>query len=224
MKLKLFLNIFLLLVILPAIQAQKTPEIEISDPKAVNLLNKVSDKLSKAENYGADFIITIEYPEEDPLVRKGSMIQEGTKYFVDLQDQTFTCDGSSVWVHQLAQQEIQITDAEEGNEGFNNPSDFLSIYEKEEFIFGIMNSYNQGKHKIKEIEFKPLETDSEFFKVRIVLNESLLEIREVITFYKNGSQFKLHVDKWKLNVPSTPGLFQFDASKFPGVHVEDLRF
>ncbi|MBT8219951.1 MAG: outer membrane lipoprotein carrier protein LolA [Bacteroidia bacterium] len=224
MKLRLILVLFLIGALLPSLMAQKTPEIEISDPEAIQLLDKVSKKLEQSYNYRVDFTFTVDYPGEDSIVSKGHMIQEGEKYLVDLQDQSFTCDGKSVWVHMIPQKEVQITDVEESSDGFNNPSDFLSIYEKEEFIFGILSAYHNERDKIKEIEFKPTDTNSEFFKVRIILNASRLRIDEVIVFYKNGSQFRLQVNQWQTNVETTATLFQFDASKFPDVHIEDLRF
>ena len=226
MKLKSYISTGLLvLVSLVAFEQEgDTPAIESSDPKAIALLDKVSKKLHGATNYAAEFTFTIANPEEEDVVRKGNLIQESTKFFVDLVDQTMTCDGSSVWTHYVDQKEVQITDVEEAAEGFNNPSDFLSIYETEDFIFGILTTYNKGKNVIKEIEFKPTDRSSEYSKVRIVINETKKEIMEVLTFFKNGSRYVLSVDDWKLGISTTAALFSFDASKFPGVHVEDLRF
>jgi len=205
-------------------QKDEAPEIESSDPKAVDLLEKVSKKLHSATNYAADFTFTIAYPDEEDIVKNGNLIQEGSKFFVDLEDQTMTCDGTSVWTHHIAQQEVQITDVEEAADGFNNPSDFLTIHEKGDFVFGILAAYKRGKQFIKEVEFKPIERDSEFSKVRLVVNESTREILEVITFFKNGSRYTLRVEDWKLGITTSDAVFTFDASKFPDVYVEDLRF
>jgi len=226
MKMKSYLStsLFVLLTLTAFGQRENTPTIESSDPDAIDLLEKVSQKLNSAANYAADFTFSITHPEEEEIVKKGTLIQESTKFFVDLVDQTMTCDGSSVWTHYVDQQEVQITDVEESAEGFNNPSDFLSIYEKEEFIFGVLTTYNKGKSIVKEIEFKPTDRSSEYSKVRIVINETTKEIMEVLTFFKNGSRYVLIVDDWKLGIPTSAALFSFDASKFPGVHVEDLRF
>ncbi len=108
-------------------QDDDTPAIESSDPKAIALLDKVSKKLNSAENYAADFTFSISYPEEEEVVKKGNLIQEDSKFFVDLADQTMTCDGAAVWTHYVDQKEVQITDVEEAAEGFNKPSDFLSL-------------------------------------------------------------------------------------------------
>ena len=226
MKLKSYLStsLMVLMSILVFGQEEDTPAIESSDPKAIALLDKVSKKLHGASNYAADFTFSITHPEEDEIIKKGKLIQESTKFFVDLEDQTMTCDGASVWTHYVDQKEVQITDVEEAAEGFNNPSDFLSIYEKEDFIFGILTTYNKGKSIIKEIEFKPTDRSSEYSKVRIVINETTKEILEVLTFFKNGSRYVLSVEDWKLGISTSATLFSFDAKKFPGVHVEDLRF
>jgi len=205
--------------------AQKEPDIEVSDPDAIALLDKVSKKLKGAKNYAADFTFTVSFPsDQEDEVKKGELIQEGTKYFVDIEDQTMTCDGNSVWSHMIEEKQVEITDFEPSEEGFDNPSDFLSIYEKEEFIFGILQSYYSGKDLIKEIEFKPTDEGSEFSKVRIVVNESKKRIDEVLTFYKSGVRYTLNIQDLQLNVSTGDGTFTFDASKFPGVHVEDLRF
>lgn len=205
--------------------AQNEPDIEVSDPDAIALLDKISNKLKGAKNYAADFTFTVTFPsDQDDEVKKGALIQEGEKYFVDIEDQTMTCDGTSVWSHMIADEEVQITDFEASDDGFDNPSDFLSIYEKEEFIFGILQSYYTGKDLIKEIEFKPTDEGSEFSKVRIVVNETKKRIDEVLTFYKSGVRYKLKIDDLRLNVTTTAGTFAFDATKFPGIHVEDLRF
>lgn len=225
MKWKALLISGLILCAASILHAQKEPDIEVSDPDAIQLLDKVRNKLNKAKNYAADFTFTVSYPtDQDDVIKKGALLQQGAQYFVDIEDQTMTCDGQSVWVHMIADEEVQITDVEESTEGFNNPSDFLSIYEKEEFIFGILQSYFKGKDVIKEIEFKPTDEGSEFSKVRIVVNDSKKRIEEVITFYKSGIRYHLVVDDLQLNVASADGTFVFDPSKFPGIHVEDLRY
>lgn len=226
MNWKAHLSLFLFALLSVSLMGQndEAPAIDSSDPKAVELLNKVSKKLHGASNYAADFTFNIANPDEEDIIKNGNLIQEGSKFYVDLEDQTMTCDGSSVWTHHIAQKEVQITDVEEEAEGFNNPSDFLTIHEKGDFVFGILTSYVKGKSKIKEIEFKPTDRNSEFSKVRLVVNESTKEILEVLTFFKNGSRYTLKVSDWKLDIATTSAIFTFDESKFPGVYVEDLRF
>jgi len=220
-------NILVLLVTLSlsiACFGQTTKE--VSDPEAKAILEKMRTKHEAYKSVAADFTLTIEIPEEDKEVQKGSISQAGEKYRLDLEHQAVYSDGTSLWLFMKNNNEVQINDVDEFEEEDGellSPQDLLRIYEKEDFIYHLINEDIENGRAIQQIEFKPTDRDSEYSKMRVTIDRKKLEIVRIKAFSKDGSRYTMEVNKFTPNQPYKDADFVFDPSKYPDIFVEDLR-
>ena len=199
---------------------------ETSDPAAKAILEKLRNKYEAYKTVEADFQLIIEIPEEDKEVQVGNLAQDGDKYKLDLDNQAIYSDGKTLWLYLKSNNEVQINsveDFEEDDEDFLSPKDLLRIYEKEDFIYGLTNEGIEKGVAIQQIEFKPTDKDSEYAKMRLTIDKKKNQIMRVKAFAVDGARYTMDVKKFKPNLAYKATDFIFDAKKYPGIHVEDLR-
>jgi len=161
--------------------------------------------------------------EEEPEVQKGQFWQQGDKYRLDAETQTMVSDGETLWLHLKNNEEVQINDVDEDDEELLSPQSFLKFYESEEFIYVLANEFPEKGVVVQQVEFKPLDEDSEYHKVRLTLNKKTNEMIRIKAFAKDGSRFTFELGKLIANPRLAGDTFQFLKSECPDCHWEDLR-
>jgi outer membrane lipoprotein-sorting protein len=194
------------------------------DPEAQKVLDKVSKKYEAYKTIEATFSLKIEIPEEPTDEQTGKLKQEGEKYNVDLNDYSMICDGENFWVHNKRNEEVQLNDPpEEDDDEMMAPQDFYNFYKKGKYLYALTNAIVEDRVPLLQIEFKPLAGDSEYSKIRMTIEKKTSAVKRIKVFSKDGSRFTLEIQNFKANKNFTKADFTFDKSKFPGVHVEDLK-
>lgn len=217
--------IAILIAICCTVSAFAQAEAETSDPKAKAILKKMEAKYEAYKTVGADFTLTIEIPEEEKEVQQGSIAQKGDQYKVELEHQSVYSDGKSLWLYMKHSNEVQINDVDDfEDEGeMLSPKDLLRIYEKEDFIYQLVNEDYEKGVMIQQIEFKPTDRDSEYSKMRVTIDKKKLEIKRIKAFSKDGSRYTMEVKKFKANQKYASADFVFNPDEYPDIFVEDLR-
>ena len=195
------------------------------DPKSKSILEKLSNQYEKYETMEVSFDLILDLPDQESEIQKGQLKQKGEKYWLDLSDQAIYSDGTILWLHLKDNNEVQINDAEspEDEESFLTPKDMMRIYESDDYSYTLVEEKGKGKSKISVIEFKPNNPDSEYAKLRLSVSETKNEMKSMIVFSKDGSKYTLEIKSILSNKNYEDSIFVFDATKFPGIHVEDLR-
>lgn len=199
---------------------------ETSDPAAKAILEKLRTKYETYKTVTADFKLIIEIPEEDKEVQSGTLAQQGEQYRLALDNQSIYCDGTTLWLYLKSNNEVQVNnvdDFEEEEEEFLSPKDLLRIYEKEDFIFALVNDGFENGKAIQQIEFKPIDKDSEYSKMRLTIDKKKNEIVRIKAFSKDSARYTMEITKFSPNKTYKKADFMFNTANFPGVHVEDLR-
>lgn len=195
-----------------------------SDPKATTVLDKLKKKFTSYKSMETNFSLEIEMPGQDKITQKGKLLQKGDSYRLETPDQNIISDGEAVWIHLKEDQEVQITDAEESEEeGFITPKNIYTLYETGDFVYHLQNEQYEKGRLIQNIEFKPLARDSEFFKIRLVIDKKKNSVVRMKIFSKDGSKYTLVIHKTTPNKSMNNGLFVFNAKNHPDVNIEDLR-
>lgn len=193
---------------------------DIKDPKAKAILDKISAELASFESVEMDFELTIEFPGAQAEVQKGKLIQKDDKYFVDMEMQSVYSDGKSLWLHLKNNNEVQWSNAEAAEAGgFMDPTSLINMYKTDEYAYAITGD-EDGKQLI---EFKPLDKASPYFKMRLAVVKGKNKVSSMKVFSKDGSSYTMKLSDMKSNKNYPADTFVFDKSKYPGVHVEDLR-
>lgn len=194
-----------------------------SDPAAKAILDKVRTKFEGYSSLEVDFSLEIEIPEEPKEVQQGKIQQQGEKYRLDLETHGIVSDGKSVWLHLKTAQEVQISDAEESEDEVMSPKDLLRIYESDNYVYVLANEFVENGRPVQQIEFKPLDRDSEYSKLRMTVDKKSSNIVRIKVFAKDGSRYTLNLNKMKPNQPFAANHFVWNKKECPDCYVEDLR-
>ena len=197
---------------------------EQSDPQATKILDQLKKKYDSFSSMEADFTLEMKLSGQDTETQKGKIIQSGEKYFLSLDDQEIYNDGTHVWIHMKSNKEVQWSDADFDEEGeIMSPKDMLRIYESNDYIYAITDERTEKGDKVTDIEFKPLDRDSEYIKMRISISKKDNMMKKIAIFARDGSRYTVNLDNIQSNKAYDDKIFAFNKAAYPGVHVEDLR-
>jgi len=193
----------------------------IQDKNALKIINQLEQKYNTYQSIEANFNLTTEIPEEEPIKESGKFIQDGTAYHLDSDQQTIFSDGKSIWLFLKNQNEVQINSIAEDEGSLINltPRGIINLFNNSEFDYAIVNE----EKGISHIEFKPLDKNSEYSKARLAIDINKKELKSAKVFYKDGIRLTLDVVDITPNQSYDAEIFVFNAAEYPGVHVEDLR-
>ncbi len=211
------LNIFLLLFLSISLFGQ-------TDPKAKDLLDKLSAKTKSYTSIKADFNYTLVNIEMDMNeTQSGSIAIKGEKYFLKIAGQEIRCNGKTVWTYLKDAEEVQISDLEEDSEDQITPTSIFTMYEK-----GFRHSY-KGEKTISgvnaaEVHIYPLDLDEKsYHTVKLFIDKDKLQIKKVEILGKEGDTYTYTIKSFQPNASIPDSYFSFDTASHPDVDVIDLR-
>jgi outer membrane lipoprotein carrier protein len=187
---------------------------EKSDAKSVDLLNRVNKKYATYKSMQLDLKLTIE-DGKFKEIQKGEVSVKGNKFRVKSKEQEIISDGKTNWIHLVMQNELQISNPDPDDVAmFSSPDKLLKSFEKDFISQYAGNSTLQGK-TVDVIEFKPKDRNSEYSKVRVMIEKSTLNVLKIKVFDKSNIHYTIEVEKFVKNPSLTDAFFRFDESKVP---------
>ena len=101
------------------------------DKKASEILKEVTEKTKSYNSIKLEFTYQMENPEAGiNEVTQGNALVSGDKYRLDIAGQTVICNGVTIWTVISDAEEVQVNDAEEGDDGFSLTK-MLSTYNED---------------------------------------------------------------------------------------------
>jgi outer membrane lipoprotein-sorting protein len=226
MTYKAFLSFTFFSILAVSILAQTPKAVaEKNDPAAKKVLDRIRSKYEGYKTFEVLFSLSIEVPGEATDVQKGTIGQEGEKFRLDMPQQVIVNDTKTTWVYLKKNNEVQINDSEPSSSdaSFFTPKELLRRYQKGDFLYSITDKTSEGTRVITQIEFKPKDKKSEYSKIRVSIDEKAGTIKSIKAFGKDGSRYTFSITRISPNKVLAADYFTFDAKKYPGVRVEDLR-
>jgi outer membrane lipoprotein-sorting protein len=104
-----------------------------------------------------------------------------------------------------------------------SPKGLLKMYQSGNFLYFMGSTGTESGKTVQYIEIKPVDRRSQYSKFKVAINKANNQIVSMKTFNKDGSKFTMSISKMNSNKKVDNAKFIFDASKYAGVHVEDLR-
>jgi outer membrane lipoprotein-sorting protein len=209
---------FFLLTLLPVSFSQYSSATD-SDSEALGLMQKAGQTYTTS-NIQLPFSIKYSYPGQEGTPVAGVLYQSGNSYRVDLDDYSIISDGKTRWVHLKKANEVNLYSEHKNGQDWLSPSDFLKLHTATDLVFVLAGKHTDGT---SIIEAKPLKGRfDEYSKFTIAIKNGQLSSLKALS--KDGTRQEI-----KLGTLSRPAsfdnkkLFTFNASQFPGIHVEDLR-
>ena len=194
-----------------------------NDPAAKKVLDGVSAKFKTFKTVKATFTYKVENAAGKALSSKnGSVSMKGTKYRVSIVGQEIFCDGTNVWTYDKAANEVTITKLDNSSNTLTPQKLFTNFYDKD-FLYKLNGEKKQGAKTIQEIEMTPTDKSKPFHKVFVYVDKTGKTLSSTRVMEKAGNRYSYIVNTLTPNGTIADVQFVFDAKKYPGVEVVDLR-
>lgn len=195
------------------------------DPKAKEILDKLSQTTKSYKTIQIDFSFTLENKKNNVnQTNEGQVTLKGKSYKLHMPvfGMEVFCDGTTSWSYLTEAKECNINSAEEEKDGSLNPANIFTIYEKG-FNYTYIGEENFAGKTVEVLDLFPTDKSKEFVKVRLSIDKAKSQIARAQTYNKDGNTYTLILKTMKTNIDLKDDYFKFDKSKFPGVSMNDMR-
>lgn len=210
----------LMFVFITSLFAQKYQEV---DPKAKEILDKLSVKTKAFTSMQADFTFTLENKQEKIKdVQKGKIWIKGNKYKVDMNKATSFYDGKTMYSYIKDANEATITQPDPNDDNTLNPAKIFTIYEKGYKIRFISDKFEDNR-TLYEIDLYPIDLKKEFSRITLKIDKTKNELYSLSRYGKDGNVYVIVISNLLSNQVISDATFVFDKTKYPKVEVIDMR-
>lgn len=195
-----------------------------TDTEAKKVLDGVSKKYKSFGSVSAKFSIKSENASGKTLSTKaGTLTAKGNKYKVSLTGQEIFCDGTTVWTYDKGANEVTISKFDASNASITPQKLFTNFYDKD-FLYKLNGEKVEGGKTLQEIEMTPCNKTRPYSKVYVYVDKvGSTIIKTKVLEKSSNNKFVMGVSSLTANPSVTDASFKFDAAKYPGVEVIDLR-
>lgn len=207
---------------LVAVMALVQPAAAQTDAKAKSILEAVSKKVNGLKSLKANFALHLSGGGgKVKETKKGTFFMKGPKYRVELAGQQIICDNKTVWTYMKETNEVQVSNYNPNEQTISPAKLFTNFYDKE-YNYKYAGTRTVAGKSCNIIEMTPTNKSKQFSKVELAIDKSNTIVGGNI-WEKNGNKYQYDVSGFTPNAPVADALFTFDAKKYPGVEVVDLR-
>ncbi|MCX8492003.1 MAG: outer membrane lipoprotein carrier protein LolA [Cyclobacteriaceae bacterium] len=192
------------------------------DPKALEVLEAMSKKYKAMANFEAN--LTSAMTNESEGVKeevKGKITVKGDKFRLLLDDQEIINNGTTVWTYLPSAKEVNIDNFDPNSDDIN-PVKIFDIYKKG-FKYLFLGEKAEGGQVYEEIDLVPEKKNAQYFKIKMMISKKDKSIQSWTMFDKSGNRYKYVITKFTPNLKIDDSFFSFDAKKYPGVEIIDVR-
>ncbi|MEM8582674.1 MAG: outer membrane lipoprotein carrier protein LolA [Bacteroidota bacterium] len=198
-----------------------------SDPAALRLVESLRAKYEGYSTIEADFRLEIDIPGSEVEVQSGTLARQGDKFYFQLGTQEGISDGEAIYFILHGSKEIQISDLPEEGEtdGLLTPQSIFSFYDSGSFIIALQGEETQDGRLVQVLELKPEDrNNSDFTKMRMLVDKNRKEVVKVLAFGRDGSRFTFYLDNTQANQSIPASRFTYNKDNYEGYYETDLRF
>ena len=199
--------------------AQTVPK----DVQAKAILAAVSKQYRSYDMVKADFSFTINNQQANiSETQNGTLFikSKSNKYKVSVGNQELISDGKVQWTYLKNDNEVQINDINTSADALN-PAQIFTIYEKG-FKYVYLGETKLNDKVYQNIELAPIAPRT-FSKIKLRIDKVNKQINNIVVNDKNGNIYTYLIKTFTPNIKVPETTFSFDAKKYPGVEVVDLR-
>ncbi len=194
-----------------------------SDPKAVEILDKVSAHMKTFKTMYAEFQFILENNQENITDKRyGKIWIKGSKYKIDMMGTETYFDGKTQWTYLKESNEVNVTNPEQEDDESINPAKIFDIYQKG-FRVKFVTQKFEGTRAIYVINLFPTDKSKPFSRITLKVDKDKKELFVFKRFDKDGNYYTIKIGKITPNKVMTDDMFLFNKVKYPGVEVVDLR-
>ena len=192
------------------------------DPKALEILDAMSKKYKSIPAFEANIACNLTN-DVDKINEefKGKITVKGDKFRMVLPEQEVINNGATIWTYLPEAKEVNIDNYDPSSEDVN-PSKIHEIYKKN-FKYLYLQDRVESGVMCEEIDLVPEKKETQYFKIKMLINKKEKTIQSFTLFDKGGNRYKYTISKFTANAKIDDTAFTFDPKKYPGVEIIDLR-
>lgn len=192
------------------------------DPKALEILDAMSKKYKSITAFEANISCNLTN-DVDKLNEefKGTIAVKGDKFRMRLPEQEVINNGVTIWTYLPEAKEVNIDNYDPNSEDVN-PSKIHEVYKKN-FKYLYLQDRMEGGVMCEEVDLVPEKKETQYFKIKMLINKKEKTIQSFTLFDKGGNRYKYTISKFTPNAKLDDAAFTFDPKKYPGVEIIDLR-
>ncbi|HSV89339.1 MAG TPA: outer membrane lipoprotein carrier protein LolA [Bacteroidales bacterium] len=212
-----------MLLIVGSIQsfyAQATPERQ-AETRGQQMLRATRDQIRSFDALRIFFTFHMENTAlNSSETQTGELLLRGDRYNMKLGDNRFISDGVTTWSYVAELNEVYINNIGDSEEALT-PTALLDDFENRFRARHMRRETHQGK-PVEIIDLLP-KTPHTFHMYRVAIDPDTHMLVYTIAFDREGGTFKHSIDRFEANPRIPANAFTFDATRFPGLEVIDLR-
>jgi outer membrane lipoprotein carrier protein len=194
-----------------------------NDPKAKGILDNVSKKFQSLKSVVANFMLKVEGANNSVNdTKKGIVYLKGSKYKVSMEGQEIISDNKTSWTYAKDVNEVTINNVDQSSTSITPAKLFTNFYDKD-FLYRLNGESTEKGKVLQNIEMTPTDKSKNIFKVIVSVDKKNQNIAKMKVFEKNGNHYTYEITNFTPNANVSDATFTFDAKKYPGVEVVDLR-
>jgi len=149
----------------------------------------------------------------------GSLTMKANQFYLTMDEVKVWYDGTTQWALFEQNKEVTLTQPSPEELAETNPMAVLAGFSaRSKAAFSKQKS--DSNHII---ELTPLRKTDQFVKVTVQFVKTNQQLHSIYVLNQDGSRNELILKNYRANVPVNTTIFRYDATKHPGVVVNDLR-
>ena len=188
---------------------------------AIKLLDEVSETIAAFENLSFDFSYTLENRQENiKQETSGTVTVEGDRYKLMYLGAEQLFDGEKTYTVVPENEEITISNPEDGEDFGINPSELLNFY-KEGYDYQWDIKQNIFGRPIQFVKLIPSDENKEVSYLLLGIDVLKKTIYRLIEIGSNGTRTTLTLSNQLTNVSLAQDFFKFDVSRYPDYYINN---
>jgi outer membrane lipoprotein-sorting protein len=194
------------------------------DAKAKDILDKSSAAFTNSGNMSVYFTMDLkDVPNKQSMAYDGTIDLKGEQFHIDTPDSEIWFNGKTQWVLQKSWGEVNISEPTAQEAQALNPGTVFAIYKKGCKYKYLGTKTDVKMRKVHEIELIPENKKGEMKKIILQINVSDWMPVMFHILFANQIENIIYINKYQTKLNLSDNLFVFDAKKYPGAEIIDLR-
>ena len=190
-----------------------------NDKRAATILDAMSNKYKTMTSFKVAFTYINEGTKE---TLKGDATVKGTKFRLKMAGQEIFNDGKIMTTYIKESNEATVNNYDPKEAGDIDPTKVYTIYKKG-YKYTFLEEVTEAGKAYEVVELTPEKKDSKVAKLQIKVDKKDKSVKSWKIFQRSGQRLGFKVDSFVPNVKVDDKSFAFDASKYKGVELIDLR-
>ena len=194
-----------------------------NDSRAINLLNKVSEKIDSSVSFKISFTYTLENINEGINQNSdGSIIIKEDNYLLDFMGIKQLSDANKIYSIVPENEEIIISNIEDDDNNTIKPSKLLVFYRDGYLILWDKNEVIDD-NAIQFVKLIPIDSVSDIDYLLLGIDTTTNDIKKLIEIGKNQTKTILSVKSIEYDILIEDDLFVFNKDNYPTYYIESFQ-